>query len=136
MSFFPKSLNHHYCKCSEQQENFQTILSIFWNFTLVWYRSDSPQIKRNLIASMTNLVCQLPNDLRVCSSDKMIPIKFLSEVFEGYFIMGHWGKFIKMLINALIYFFRTLFFVFHHKICVFIIFIFFFFDSETWIGGL
>ena len=51
MSAFSRNLNHHW-KCREQKENFQTILVIiFWNFIIFLYRSDSPQIKQNLISS-------------------------------------------------------------------------------------
>ena len=47
-----------------------TILDIiFWNFTIFQYRSDSPQVKRNLTSSIANLVYvlphELPNDLRL-----------------------------------------------------------------------
>ena len=42
---------------------------IFWNFTIFWYRSDSSQVKRNLISTIANLVYELPyelpNDLRL-----------------------------------------------------------------------
>ena len=45
---------------------------IFWNFTVFWYRSDSPQVKRNVILSITNLAYQLlhelPNDSRLNDS--------------------------------------------------------------------
>ena len=33
------------------------------NFTMLWYRSDSPQIKRKVISSIANLVDELPNKL-------------------------------------------------------------------------
>ena len=45
------------------------LVIIFWNFRLCWHRFDSPQVKRNLISSMANLVYELshtlPNDLRL-----------------------------------------------------------------------
>ena len=56
MNIFFKNLNHHW-KCRDQKENFQTILVIiFWNFTMFQYRSNSPQVKRNVIPSIPNLV--------------------------------------------------------------------------------
>ena len=43
--------------------------SIFWNFTIFQYRYDSPQVKRNFIYSIANVVYELPhefpNDLRL-----------------------------------------------------------------------
>ena len=75
----------------------------------------------------------------------------VSVKFGPYYITGQWGEFIeKMLLNAFIYFFGIFFFcflfVFHYKICVFIIFISFFWwsikfpqqninQSKTWIDG-
>ena len=45
------------------------LVTIFWNFAIFQYRSDSPQVKRNLTSSTSNLVYklphQLPNDLRL-----------------------------------------------------------------------
>ena len=45
------------------------LVIIFWNFRLCWHRFDSPQVKRNLISSIANLVYELfhelPNDLRL-----------------------------------------------------------------------
>ena len=70
ISTFSENLNHQWM-CREQKENFQTILVIiFWNFKS-FYRSDMPQVKQNLIPSITilNLVYQLShesiNDLRL-----------------------------------------------------------------------
>ena len=44
------------------------LVIIFWNF-MFYYRSDSPQAKRNLLSSTTNLIYQLspelPNKLRL-----------------------------------------------------------------------
>ena len=39
------------------------LVIIFWNFKLFQYRSDSPQIKRNLALSITNLLYELPPKL-------------------------------------------------------------------------
>ena len=69
MSTLSRNLNHHW-KCQEQKENLHTILVImFWKFTIFQYRSDSPQVKGNLISSLGNLVYklphELPNDLRL-----------------------------------------------------------------------
>ena len=50
--------------------------------------------------------------MRVCSSDKMIPISRVSVASS-----------LKMLLNTFMYFFRHFFGAFHHKICVFVIFI-------------
>ena len=33
------------------------LVKIFWNFTMLQYRSDQPQVKRNMISSIANLVC-------------------------------------------------------------------------------
>ena len=42
---------------------------IFWNFAVFQYRSDSSQVKRNLLSGITNLIYELshdlPNDLRL-----------------------------------------------------------------------
>ena len=63
MSTSSRNLNHHW-KCREQKENFQIILVIiFCNFTIFQYRSDSPQVKGNLVSSIANLVCELPHEL-------------------------------------------------------------------------
>ena len=62
---------------------------------------------------------------RVCSSDKTSPIFFLC-LSKVWSIFCHWlvGRVHKkMLLNAFMYFFSIFFVVFHHKICVFIIFI-------------
>ena len=69
--------------------------------------------------------------LRVCSSDKMIPLQnntalifiSLSKVTLCY-ITGQWGEF--RIKNALFGLFLFFFFLFHHKIFVFINFISFF----------
>ena len=51
------------------------LIIIFWNFTILQYRSDSPQVKRNLISSIANLVYELPhelpNDLRLRKSQEI-----------------------------------------------------------------
>ena len=39
------------------------LVIIFWNFAIFQYRSDSPQVKRNLITSIANLVYELPHEL-------------------------------------------------------------------------
>ena len=68
MTFFRK-FNHH-CKCGEQKKHFQKIPIIkFCNFFDVLVQvHQSPQVKRNLISSITGLVKEfpheLPNDLR------------------------------------------------------------------------
>ena len=54
------SLHSHH---SRQYTTHATILVIiFWNFTMIQYRSDYPQVKRNVISSIANLVYQLPHD--------------------------------------------------------------------------
>ena len=40
------------------------LVKTFWKFTMFQYRSNSPQVKRNLISSITNLVCELPHELQ------------------------------------------------------------------------
>ena len=40
------------------------LVIIFWNFTIFQYMPDSPQVKRNVISNVANLVYQLPHDLR------------------------------------------------------------------------
>ena len=63
MSTFSKNLNHHW-KCREQEENSQAMLVlIFWNFTILQYKSDSPQVQGNLIPSIANLVYKLSHEL-------------------------------------------------------------------------
>ena len=47
--------------CQTTQTTF--LIIIFWNFTIFWYRSNSPQVKRNLISSIGNLVYELPHEL-------------------------------------------------------------------------
>ena len=44
--------------------NSTILVIICWNFTVFWYRSASPQVKRNLISSIANLVYELPHELR------------------------------------------------------------------------
>ena len=39
------------------------LVIIFWNFTMFQYRSDSAQVKRNVISSIKILVYELPHDL-------------------------------------------------------------------------
>ena len=63
MSTFSKNLNHR-LKCREQKENFQTTLVVmFCNFKVFSYKSDSQQVKRNLISSIANLVYDSPHEL-------------------------------------------------------------------------
>ena len=46
--------------------NAATILVIiFWHFLIIWLRSESPQVKRYLISTITNLVQELPQNLRL-----------------------------------------------------------------------
>ena len=35
----------------------------FWNFTVFWFRSNSPQVRRNIISIITNLAYELPHGL-------------------------------------------------------------------------
>ena len=64
MIAFFRNLNR-YWECRKQSKHFQSILAkIFWNFTMFWYRSDSPQEKRTLISSITNLVYNVRLDPR------------------------------------------------------------------------
>ena len=47
------------------KETFQTILVIiFWHFLIILLRSESRQVKRYLISSITNLVYESPHDFR------------------------------------------------------------------------
>ena len=67
MGTFSRKLNHHW-KCREQRKHFETVsVIIFWHFLIINHRS--PQVKRCLISSITNLVhelpYELPNDLRI-----------------------------------------------------------------------
>ena len=39
------------------------LVIIYWNLTIFWYLSDSPQVKRTLIPSITNLVSELRHEL-------------------------------------------------------------------------
>ena len=81
ISPFSRNLNCHW-KCREQKENFQTILMIiFWNFTIFYYRSDSPQVKGNLISSMAKLVYKLPQELQ---NDLRLRISGSQEILEKY----------------------------------------------------
>ena len=45
------------------------LVTIFWNFSMFYERSESPQVKENLISSITNLIYELPhefsNDLKL-----------------------------------------------------------------------
>ena len=45
------------------------LIIIFWHFLIIFLRSESPQVKRYLISTITNLVQvlphELPNDLRL-----------------------------------------------------------------------
>ena len=48
----------------KKKKKIQRILVIiFWNFTMLQYRSDSPQVKQKLIFSIANLVYELPHEL-------------------------------------------------------------------------
>ena len=61
---FSRNLNRHWT-CRKQSKDFQsTLVKIFWNLTMFRYRSDSPQEKRTLISSITNLVYNVRLDLR------------------------------------------------------------------------
>ena len=40
------------------------LVIIFLNFTIFQYRTDSPQVKGNLISSIANLVYELPRELQ------------------------------------------------------------------------
>ena len=52
---------NHYWKCRERKKIFQlTLVIMFWNFTMSWYRSELTQVKRNLISSIINFPCELP----------------------------------------------------------------------------
>ena len=74
MSTFSRNFNHHWWS-REQKKKFQTILVIiFCNFTRFQYRSDSPQVKKILISSIStdpispkvkknNLISSIPNKL-------------------------------------------------------------------------
>ena len=51
---------NHYWKCRERKKIFQlTLVIMFWNFTMSWYRSELTQVKRNLISSIINFPCEL-----------------------------------------------------------------------------
>ena len=39
------------------------LVIIFWHFLIIWLRSESSQVKRYLISSITNLVHELPHEL-------------------------------------------------------------------------
>ena len=63
VSNFYRNLNLHQ-NCREQKKHFQAILVIiFWNFIVFQYRSQLPQVKQNLIFSITNAEFQLPQEL-------------------------------------------------------------------------
>ena len=36
---------------------------MFWNVAMFKYRPDSPQVKRNVISSIANMVYELPHEL-------------------------------------------------------------------------
>lgn len=44
-------------------ENLGSKRKIFWNFIIFWHRSDSVQVKENLIFSVTNFVYTLPYEM-------------------------------------------------------------------------
>ena len=52
-------------KVSKCHEISTILVIIFWHFLIIQLRSESPQVKRYLISSITNLVHELPNDLRL-----------------------------------------------------------------------
>ena len=57
------NLNHHW-RCTEQKQNFKRIFVItFWSFKMFQYRSDQPQIKRNVISNIANMVYEFPQEL-------------------------------------------------------------------------
>ena len=55
-------------KKKKKKNSLRTFFIIFWKFTIFPYRSDSPQVKQNLISSIANFVYvltqELPNNLR------------------------------------------------------------------------
>ena len=66
---FSRNLSHHLI-FSEQKEILKKILPIICrNFTMFQFRSDSPQVKRNMISSTAIMVYgltqELPNNLRL-----------------------------------------------------------------------
>ena len=69
MSVFSGNQNHRW-RCRDQNKNFRTIMIIIsWNFTIFHYKPNWPQVKRNLVSSIANLVyqmpCEFPNVLRL-----------------------------------------------------------------------
>ena len=51
-------------KCKRWKKKTCTLpVIIFWNFIKFYYRFQSPQVKHNLISSITNFVYELPNEL-------------------------------------------------------------------------
>ena len=38
---------------------------MFWHFLIIQHMSESPQVKQYLISTITNLVHELPNNLRL-----------------------------------------------------------------------
>ena len=51
-------------KCELHIKFKPTILVIkFRNFTMLYYKSDSPQVQQNLMSTITKLVHQLPHEL-------------------------------------------------------------------------
>ena len=53
----------------KKKKIYENFFIIFWKFTMFQYRSDSPQIKQNLISSIANfayvLTQELPDNLRL-----------------------------------------------------------------------
>ena len=84
MSTFSRNLNNHW-KCREQQENFQTILVIiFWNLRISQSRSNSSQLKQNLISNIAKLVHELPNDLKLMILRKQEILEKLQVMVDTY----------------------------------------------------
>ena len=40
-----------------------TMVIIFWQFTVFWYKHDLPELKWDLISIITDFVLQLPHEL-------------------------------------------------------------------------
>ena len=55
------------------------LVIIFWNFTIFQQRSDSPQVKGNLISSIANSVYKLPHEL---PNDLKVVYSFISIYFR------------------------------------------------------
>ena len=66
------------------------LVIIFWNFTMFQNRSDSTQVKLNVISSITNLVGEqyheLPNDLKPQNLNKLGDIRKITNL-EGDSLM-------------------------------------------------